>query len=288
MKTIYFALIIFAVSTVSAQTESSVTLSGILNFDNSPELVKQNPANKLPTQINGTKKSPLLAGVLSFIVPGAGEIYNENYLKSAIFIAVEAAAITVGIIYDNKGDDQTAFFENYAEQNWSSAQYAQWTLDNLGSLNGSLDANDFNVFKDEQRTTVNWNELNRLESSIGAWYSHKLAPFGDQQYYEMIGKYPQFNPGWNDFDINSGYQYGDPLTKNFLYYSSLRGDANDFYAIAKTAVNIIVINHLLSAVDAAWSASRYNKRIDMNVSMKSRRIGYVKEYFPELNLKYKF
>jgi hypothetical protein len=29
--------------------------------------------------------------------------------------------------------------------------------------------------------------------------SHRLPPHGDQQYYEMIGKYHQYSPGWNDF-----------------------------------------------------------------------------------------
>lgn len=287
MKKIFAALIIVT-SVITAQGQKPIELSGILSLDNSPKLVQANPANQTSAKINGAAKSPLMAGALSFFVPGSGEIYTGNYFKAVIFVAVEAAAITTAIIYDNKGNDQTDFFENYAEENWSPAQYARWTQDNLNSLNGGLDPADFNVFKDENRTIVNWSELNRLESSIGAWYSHRLAPYQDQQYYEMIGKYPQFNPGWNDFNVNSTYQYGDPLTENFLHYSSLRGEANDFYTVAKTFVNILVVNHLLSAIDAAWSASRYNKKIEMDLSMKSMHIGYAKDYYPELNIKYNF
>ena len=60
------------------------------------------------------KKSPVLSGVLSAILPGAGQVYNEDWWIAGIFVAVEAALITTAVVYDNKGDDQTAYFENFA------------------------------------------------------------------------------------------------------------------------------------------------------------------------------
>ena len=35
-----------------------------------------------------------------------------------------------------------------------------------------------------------------MQSETG---SHNLPPHGDQQYYELIGKYHQYSSGWNDF-----------------------------------------------------------------------------------------
>ncbi len=78
------------------------------------------------------KKSPMLAGILSLLIPGAGEIYSEEYLKAGIFVALEAAVITTAVIYDNKGDDKTTEFQNYADDytnpdhNWSVVRYAEW------------------------------------------------------------------------------------------------------------------------------------------------------------------
>src|SRR4030042_1813530 len=86
---------------------SQTKLTGILNedskiaFEETKNLSIQYAA---PVQ---SKKSPMLAGLLSLIVPGAGEVYTGEYVKAAIFAAVEAAVITTAIIYDNKGEDKT-------------------------------------------------------------------------------------------------------------------------------------------------------------------------------------
>ncbi len=223
-------------------------------------------------------------------MPGAGQFYNKDYLKSALFFAAEVAAITVGVIYDKKGDDQTAFFEDYANHHWSVARYALWTITNLQTLNGNLDPDDYNgLFLDPNKTRVDWNVLNRLEENIGGYYSHRLARYGEQQYYEMIGKYPQFNPGWDDFgDEHTPFKYGDDVTPHFHYYSGLRGQANDFYNVAHTAVVIIMVNHVISFVEAMWTTNKYNKKIESKVSLQKANVGFSYFYYPELNIKVNF
>ena len=66
--------------------------------------------------------------------------------------------------------------------------------------------NSSNSLKPWQR--VNWTDLNNAEGNIETLmdaqgipttgFTHQLAPYGDQQYYEMIGKYSQFGGGWDD------------------------------------------------------------------------------------------
>ncbi len=54
---------------------------------------------------------------------------------------------------------------------------------------------------------MNFQKLNYYESQIGkegSGFTHKLPPHGDQQYFELIGKYYQYNPGWNDFKHKRG------------------------------------------------------------------------------------
>ena len=75
-------------------------------------------------------KKPLLGGAMSLLVPGAGEFYSDRFLKSAIFFAVEVAAITSAIAYNNKGNNQTTAFQNYAKQHWSAVDYATWINQN--------------------------------------------------------------------------------------------------------------------------------------------------------------
>lgn len=285
-KILLFFLLTAALS--FAQSES-IKLSGSLLNDTKfalSELSDSNSSYKL--NISHNYKKPFLAGIMSFALPGAGQIYTENYLKAGIFAGIEIGAIVLAVIYNNKGDDQTDFFENYADQNWSVDRYARWTVANLATLNLELDANDYRVFNNDGN--IVWSELNRLENAIGGYYSHKLAPLGDQQYYEMIGKYPQFNVGWVEFgdDVNKSFQYGDKLVDQFGYYSKERGKANDFYNVSKWAVIAVVSNHVISAFDAAWSASKYNKKLNFNISIEEETIGYYKDYYPQLNISYIF
>ena len=79
------------------------------------------------------RKIPVLSGILSAVIPGAGQIYNEDYWIAGIFLAAEAALIYVGLTYDKKGDDQTASFEKYADQNWSVVDYAEWLVEYEGA-----------------------------------------------------------------------------------------------------------------------------------------------------------
>ncbi len=261
--------------------------TGNLNYDSKISFSESEKViNADQSVIDSQKKSVWLAAGLSALLPGAGEFYSESYFKSAAFLAVEAAAISLGVIYNKKGDDQTNFFQNYADQHWSVDRYAKWTLVHATSINSAVNPASYSVFVNGK---VNWAELNRLENDLGSYYSHKLPKYGEQQYFELIGKYPQFNVGWDDFgNENTSFVYGDPLTQRFLYYSEERGKANDYYNVASKAVLVVVVNHIISAFDAAWTAHSYNKSIELNASLESREYGFYTVYYPQLNFQFRF
>ncbi len=288
MKTVFIILSVLIVFNVYGQ-KGNVVISNSMNLDNqiSKQIIKKEFSSR-KGNINKEKRSPLLAGVLSFAVPGAGAVYNNQYLKAAIYLGVEIAAIAIGVTYDKKGDDQTEFFQDYANKHWSVKRYAQWTLANAQRINPLVNPDEYNVF--DNNGNVNWTELNRLEGDLGGYYSHRLAPYGDQQYYEMIGKYSQFNVGWDEFgdDPNKPFNYGDPLTKQFEYYSEQRGLANTYYDYAKWAVIAVISNHIISAFESAWATKQYNKTVQMDVSVDKVNFGYFVEYFPKFNLKIQF
>jgi hypothetical protein len=221
------------------------------------------------------KKNPVLSGILSAVIPGAGQFYNEDYWIAGIFLAAEAALIYVGLTYDKKGDDQTASFEKYADENWSVVDYATW-LNTYEGANIAIDPDE----NKQPWERVNWSELNAAETG-----SHNLPPHGEQQYYELIGKYHQYSPGWNDFTGGANKELVSP---NLLYYSGERGKANDYYSTAKTAVIGIYINHLLSALEAVWGATRFNNDIALNVRVKSINVANRIEFIPTLNFRYSF
>ncbi len=274
----------------NAQSINQYNLSGNLSIDShfSPNM----PAKIKNSELNLTSpnaKSPVLAGVFSGILPGAGEIYAGSYLKAAILITVEAAAIVTAVIYNNKGDSQTQAFENFANQHWSVIRYAEWTLANVQHINSSVNPASFNILVKDNNgnvTGINWSELNRLESALGDGYSHMLPHQGEQQYYELIGKYPQYSHGWDaanqsdtDFHI---------LTPEFNDYTHQRAVANDYYATSKTGLIIVYVNHFLSIFDAIWSVSRFNKSLAVNFRVNNYNLTDQSKMVPTLNLSYNF
>ncbi|MGD0337423.1 MAG: hypothetical protein ABSB78_01400 [Bacteroidota bacterium] len=244
------------------------------------------------------RKSPYLAAGLSAVLPGAGEFYSESYWKSALFIAVEATLWTVNIIYNNKGDKQTDIFKKYADEHWSVVSYAEWINANLKYLNPQLDAAQYVIPIDPDPNNklppwkrVDWNTLNNTEDAVskdpnspGSYFSHHLAQYGDQQYYEMIGKYHQFVHGWDETDFNAPI---DQVTPQLTLYAGQRGKANNLYNTASTATTIIVLNHVLSALDAAWSAHSYNT-IHAEVIMQRMPTPQMVLYVPTMKISVSF
>lgn len=267
-----------------AQESSQSNITGNLSYDTKTILQEYQSVETAPLNLkqSNDKKSPILAGLFSVLVPGSGELYTGEYWKAAIFGVLEAGLITAAIVYNNKGDSKTREFENYADNvtdnsGWSVVRYAQWINQYKDK---SIQINQDPKLKPWQR--VSWEELNSVEREIQG-FSHTLAPHGEQQYYEMIGKYHQFSSGW--WDYNGGSNNSD-ISPAFKYYSGLRGDANNFYNLSTAAVISIYINHFLSGLDAVWSAVQFNKNLAVKVRMDTYQFTDKSELFPAVYLKY--
>lgn len=291
MKKIIFTILLLSI-TLFAQ-ESKLELSGNISQDLLASSVNYQP-DVSQQSIAFKKRSPMLAAGMSVILPGAGQFYNEDYCKTAIFATLEVAAIVTAIAYNSKGDDQTTSYENFANSSngWDVNKYAQWSVDNANRINSTILEGDpiLDVF--DGNGDVVWSKLNDLETEIGNYYSHRLAPYDDQQYYEMIGKYQQFNAGWADYyDADyppNGYVYPQQVTATNSWYADERGKANSYYDTSNLAVKILVANHIISAVEAALAANNYNRSFNAEVKMETSSIGYNRIFYPELSMSYRF
>ncbi len=228
-------------------------------------------------------KSPLLAGAMSFVVPGAGELYSDRLLKSAAFFVVEVASITGSIVYWNKGNNETTAFQNYANQHWSAVDYATWI--NQNGANYEVSGTTYPTIAINPNTSlppwkrVDFNQINEWEMLPHTeGFSHELPTWNTQDYYELIGKYSQFKYGWDTYEFDGshtgddGYNV-DYIPQQMLTYAHNRGLANTFYYTSELATSILVVNHILSAVDAAWSTSNYNKEITPSLGMHFQDTG---------------
>jgi len=256
-------------ATLEPTGNARVDLMGQMSLSGGPQISGEDAGQ--PEAVH--TKSPWLAAGMSMVVPGSGEFYAESYWRSAAFFAVEVAAWVFAYSYDKKGDNQTNFFQTYADQHWSVWRYGIYTEGNLNPPDGPYNWKKNPTYDPNMKPwdQVNWDELNRMERDIGGYYSHVLPPHGDQQYFEEIGKYPQFNQGWDDANPNLAPDYSTivaNITPHFTYYSDERGKANSYYNTASTFVSVAIINHVLSAIDAALAVHSFNRRVHAEAGLQ--------------------
>jgi hypothetical protein len=284
MKIKYLFIAVWSLSVFSFP-QNNQKLTGNLSVDTK---LTQNEYREYSVKQNTfesiSKKSVVLAGILSGIMPGAGEVYiggTTNYFKAGAFLVIEAVSIYYDISYNKRGDAQTNNFQNYADQQWSVVKYAEWISKKIGH---QIPINPDESLPPWKR--VDWNILNAYEDSVGTGFTHHLSPHGAQQYYELIGKYPQYSPGWSQFDPNETDYH--VLPPQFDMYANMRGGANDLYKVASRGAAFIYINHLLSILDAIWSAVSFNKDIALNFKYEPINLVYELDYVPTVHIKYSF
>lgn len=225
----------------------SMSATGSLLAQNSEGTEVVDSAKVVPFEII---KKPGRALLFSAIIPGTGEIYAESYIVGASLIAVEAALWVFYSKFHSKGKDLETEFEAFANAHWREDAYKDWIERNP-------------------------------ETSI----THELPETKTQQYYEMIGKYHQFYAGWDD---SEGYVYnGAEISPNRKKYMDMREDSNIQLKNATTMASVAMLNHILSAVNAAWTTYRYNKNYaqrNTGTSLQFDTIQYANQFCPALSL----
>jgi len=224
------------------------------------------------------KKKPGRAMLLSAMVPGLGELYAGSKIKAAVFFAIEVAAWTGTAVYHAEGKDLEDQFKDFADENWSRDRYWDW----LQQLEDEELGNEWFAYLD----SIGWTEpeypfdlYTDFEDYMG--FTHNLPQEKDQQYYEMIGKYMvQFGAGWDDadsldFDISEAGIYFWPggTTNNSEYYMDKRGESNDALDLSNTFIQIVMLNHVFSALDAGFTVRLQNKRIETAMNIVPRIYG---------------
>lgn len=192
------------------------------------------------------QRSVKKAFIFSAIIPGAGELYNRSYLSALAFLGVEIGAWALYNKYQSRGDELTAEFEQYANTHWDEGRYWDSLARDSG---GKCSASDRACLKQYERES----------------FSHFLPDSKNQTYYENIGKYDQFNAGWDDSQSGAARQRD---SANRESYTFIRLDANKQFKNATRATTVVLVNHLLSAVHAAYTTHRYNQSVKASLGMR--------------------
>ena len=189
-----------------------------------------------PVRIKVIRKSPKKALLLSALIPGAGEMYAESWIKAGVFAAVEVGAWVAYGHYQKKGMNLEDDFKAYADRNWSKERWDAW----------------YSGLPDEAKSA----------------FSHTLPSTKTQQYYEMIGKYMEFNAGWLDVKNPDPDIAKQDTSKMSLFYMALRERSNRALKVASAMTGVVLANHVLSALDAAWTARVFKKEIKQKIEIE--------------------
>ena len=241
------------------------------------------------------QRSVSKAVLFSLLIPGSGEFYSKSYIKAGLFFLVEVGAWALNVTYTKKGDQKDTEFKRFAETHWSEYRYWSWV--NYKAANSTyyepgdlfpyeeqtapaggkwylIPEDYFNQHKDEIIRT-----LREIEGDGRLGFTHRLPTTRTQQYYEMIGKYPaQFGAGWDDASFREYNPLVGDITPHNDHYMDMREDSNRMYQIAGYGAMTVLVNHLISALDAGFTARNYNRKHSVRMEMSYKNILYKQEY----------
>ncbi len=285
---LFFFFLVISILTAAEKNDAEIlknTNTFTVNFNFEKFNLMQQAKNDLNDDIiqQRSKKSGIKAALMSAAIPGLGEVYAKSYWRAAVFFALDVALLSSNFVYEDKGKDEDIRMKAFGDEHWSERQYwsklyyeadvlAQDDPDLAERLpDYSYDENDpYHLL--ENYNNININALRFLENELG--YTHTLPSTKTQQYYEMIYKYlHQFGAGWDDLPYPDYYDNLDNLgtvTPNIDKYRTMRNRSNDYYQTATTMLNLMLLNHVLSAFDAALAVKQFNKKINYTVRVNSQ------------------
>jgi hypothetical protein len=175
------------------------------------------------------ERSPALAFLFSAAVPGAGQFYNGNR-RALVYLAVETVALVAHFSFRSSGKNKEKEYKAFADEHWSFETYRASVGDSACT------------------GTRQW--TSEADSILAYFYEHNK-----DHYYEDIGKLEAYACGWDS-------------EQNRLTYRDMRGEANDLLGRARTALMVVFLNHIVSAVDAFRTARSMKMEVAPRTELK--------------------
>ncbi|MBD3617629.1 MAG: hypothetical protein HUJ22_13810 [Gracilimonas sp.] len=282
--------------------------NGIFKKAESPQTVQknvrlsdfryQNPSSAKLSFLEAPRNNPGIAFAASAIVPGAGQAANGKWVRTGIYFTAEVLGIIFHLDRNAQAQRQERAYKQFAQENWSVVAYSKWLVNY--SQQHQLN-NGWQTLQNEiSGENPNWNNTKQdwdlvsistlrnverltpfyFKDRVGSNFSHELPDYGSQQYYELISKYYQFQPGWRDWyeDITMAQVQDESLYRYFwngqdepfeLFHEG-RDRAQEFnqnYRVAGNILKLILVNHVVSAFDALFTVQLKKSRIQTETNL---------------------
>ena len=212
-------------------------------------------------------RSPRRAFLYSALVPGAGEFWAGSKMRAALFFGLEVLGWGTYLNWNAKGDDLESEFRAFADTTWSPIDYIAWR----NSRNARSTSKTHTLPCDSLFVQAQWTDEDgrRNPADVVPEVLKSCGSTETQQYYELIGKYDQFIAGWPDItrdgsrvvytEVDSAENFHSALR---LEYEDQRHESNKYLKRAGNVAGLLLVNHVLSAIDAARVARARNQGQD--------------------------
>jgi len=212
-------------------------------------------------EVRGTYKSPKKAMFMSLLLPGSGQMYvggQSRYIRGTFYFAEEIALIS-GLYYHSiyKYNKQVKKYEGFADNNFSVSKYEIAMNDIYDSSDPDALKNLYGDERNEYCKAFYGNDgfkpcVDKFGTNTGAngepSYPNDDTPKYDETAYYRIIANEHFVPGWKD-------------SANYDEYIAIRKKANNLADRQAIFLGIIILNHVVSAIDAALSANAHNSSL---------------------------
>ncbi len=210
------------------------------------------------------ERTALLQGLL---LPGYNQARRGDWVRAGIFAGIEILAFAMRSSAQKEGENLDADFRAYADSNWDVIRYLT-TRNARGEFAYEEDWNaDPAVFENGSGSHVLPIAFqNGLGFEQYEWWLDEAnwTLVRTQQYYEMIGKYAQYQRGWEDYGADTGWSvtYFSPMSQT---YQDMRTASNDKLKEADAWVGLLMANHAVSFLETFMVRQRGQSRFDLGV-----------------------
>lgn len=192
-------------------------------------------------------RSPSKAALFSLIIPGAGELYS-NAKRGYLFLGLELGLIAAYIAMDRRSDQlrddyieeikRSVGFDGIPKEKWAE-KFEEWTMEDFE--HATMFDNWRNVYTDQ------------------APESEKGIPL------ERVGKFYWLDRESVKNEKLERHQHTSQLRRRAL---ELREDSNRWAKRAKTALGGLVLNHVISFIDARIAAKLHNRKLSTRAALR--------------------
>ena len=259
-------------------------------FDKKPIINQKTPVTFVPLyeKKKGKYISPKVAGFSSLILPGLGQfrVPGNSLRGTAYFITEIALGVSLYYWGYKKQQDAIDEYTSLANQNFSKMDYENWSSDfqTFAQENNTSDFFESNI--NQSRGTwcrsIYGSEVAGVEDCLSRSSSHtqyiqnvNLKIENKEAYYKLISN-ETWVAGWSDAKANSFTAITDSKNSNDIgeskkqnEFKDARDDASFYASLRPWLISGLIFNHILSAIDAAYSADTNNQKLYKEPVMKT-------------------